>query len=163
MTRLCFKFFVGVAALILFSVLCNAADKQATHAPEWAKLLDQATKIEAVLLTDDEHGIKERTERHTIDQQTADKFKKLFQADTNWPDYLDMCDPNYGARLIFTLKAKTESETNTLAVDICFSCNDISATQNGKWFGGRKFSGNRDLLKFFHDSFPNDKQLPSVK
>ena len=163
MLRLDAKSLTAILAVLLISGFSLGA--QTTHAPEWTKLLADTTKVEAVLLSEDEqetigkHQIKERTEHRVVDQQTISKLEQLFRSDDNWPGSMDDCIAIYGARLIFTIKPKSENESNVLVLNICFRCGDISASQNGKNLGYDRFVDRHDLLEIFHNLFPNDKQL----
>ncbi|MEO7678005.1 MAG: hypothetical protein ABIV39_14700 [Verrucomicrobiota bacterium] len=150
---------------VFVAAFCHAEENEAIM-PEWTKLLGRSEKVEAILLKDNgSKGLIERTERKLVIESDIEKFRVLFQTRTNWIVEHDGCEPQFAARLVLYLKSiGKQKELETLTVDICFTCNHVSAKMDEKSFGYKKFKPSRfEILALFRKIFPEDKIIEAVQ
>jgi hypothetical protein len=90
-------------------------------------------------------------------EQTAQVRKILESPDSYEFDLRKACTPLYGVRLRF------EGESNRVDVDLCFSCDILLVSRDGKPMEGGNFDPIRpNLVALCKKLFPNDKEIQQL-
>jgi hypothetical protein len=131
--------------------------------PEAYKTIESPEKIQAWLLTStaDDEKARENRDRTGPVQLNAVETKTCSNTLLNFDSYFwrisKKCIVDYGARLRFT------RGNDTVDVRLCFQCNILTFSHNGRENSGDFDPGRSPLVKALQSAFPNDAIIKNLK